>query len=236
MKKVLILSIFLFLFIGKNVYAQRERIENLPNEDKKTWNFGFYLGAINTSYVVKYKESIYPETKVVVDGGYGFKLGVVGEMRFNKNLSLRFEPGIASNVKKVYFNNRTLLTKNDSVREVSATFLHLPLLLKFSTDRLRNIRPFVIGGVSYDYNFSSNQNNPDDNLSGEFRTKKHNFMYEVGIGMDFYLSYFRFSPSIIGVFTMNNELTPDNNDTTSPYTGPIESMATRGVFLKLVFD
>jgi len=236
MKKVLILSIFLFLFIGKNVYAQRERIENLPNEDKKTWNFGFYLGAINTSYVVKYKESIYPETKVVVDGGYGFKLGVVGEMRFNKNLSLRFEPGIASNVKKVYFNNRTLLTKNDSVREVSATFLHLPLLLKFSTDRLRNIRPFVIGGVSYDYNFSSNQNNPDDNLSGEFRTKKHNFMYEVGIGMDFYLSYFRFSPSIIGVFTINNELTPDNNDTTSPYTGPIESMATRGVFLKLVFD
>ena len=236
MKRVFFLSVAFIFLLGIISTIAQTKIENLPNKDKGTWNFGYYMGIMKTEYVVEYKKSIYPETEVVIDGGVGFKIGVIGELKFNKNLSLRFEPGLASNVKTLYFNNNTLLTKKDSVREVSSTYLHLPLLFKFSTDRLNNIRPFVSGGVSYDYNFSANENNPDDNLSGEFRLKRHNFMYEVGIGIDVYLSYFKFSPSIVGVFSINNELVPDNNDSTSPYTGPIEKMATRGIFLKMVFD
>lgn len=236
MKKFIIITILFSLFIGSNLYAQRERIENLPNEDKKDWNFGYYLGINNESFVIDYKQSQYPETRVVVDAGYGFNIGVMVERNLHKNLSIRFEPGLTSNVKKLYFNNRGLLTKNDSLRKVPTTYMHLPILLKFSTDRLNNIRPYVIGGVSYDYNFSSNEKNPDDNLSGEFRMKKSSFKYEVGIGIDLYLTYFKFSPSIRGIFSMSNELVPDNNDATSPYTGPIDNFATRGVFLKMTFE
>lgn len=236
MKKVLFLNLIFIVLLGSISSIAQSRIENLPNKDKGMWNFGYYIGIMHTEYVVEYKESIYPEAQVEVDGGFGFKIGVVGEMRFNKNISLRFEPGLASNVKTLYFNNRTLLTERDSVRKVPSTYLHLPLIVKFSTDRLNNFRPFVIGGLSYDYNFSANEDNPDDNLAGEFRLRRHNFMYQVGIGVDFYLSYFKFSPSIVGVFAINNELVPDNNDATSPYTGPIDKMATRGIFLKLVFD
>ena len=236
MKRLLLLNIFIFLFLGKDIQAQRDKIINLPNKDKSTWNFAYYLGIMKTDYFIAYKNSAYPEAKVDVEAGYGFKIGIIGEYRFNKNLSIRLEPGMASSVKNLYFNNDVLVTKTDSLREVPSTYLHVPLLLKFNANRLDNIRPFVIGGVSYDYNFSSNQDNPDDNRAGEFRLKKHNFMYELGIGIDFYLSYFKFSPSIVGVFAMNNELVPDNNDTTSPYTGPIENLSTRGIFLKLVFD
>jgi len=236
MKRVLILSVLFTFILGNTSIIAQERVENLPNKDKGTWNFGYYLGIMKTSYRIDYKESIYPEARVVVDGGYGYKIGVIGELRLNKNVSLRLEPGLATNVRTLYFNNKTLLNERDSIRKVPTTYLHLPLMLKLSTDRLNNIRPFVIGGVSYDYNFSANEENPDDNLAGEFRVKRHNFMYEVGIGMDFYLSYFKFSPSIVGVFSINNELVPDNNDATSPYTGPVENLATRGIFLKLVFD
>ncbi len=236
MKKYFVIIIFFSFFIGNNLYAQRERIENLPNEDKKDWNFGYYLGINQNSFVISYKPSLYPETKVVVDAGFGFNIGVMVERNIHKNLSIRLEPGLTSNVKKLYFNNRGLLTENDSLRKVPTTYFHLPVLLKFSTDRLNNIRPYVIGGVSYNYNFSNNEKNPDDNLSGEFRMKKNSFKYEVGIGVDFYLPYFKFSPSIRGVFSMSNELVPDNNDATSPYTGPIDNFATRGVFLKMVFE
>lgn len=236
MKKVIILSLLFSLFIGKTSLFAQDRIINSENEEKKTWNFGYYLGIIKTSFRVNYKESILPESNVHIEGGYGYKIGVIGELKFNQNASIRLEPGLATSVRTLYFNNRALTTERDSVRKVPATYLHIPLMLKLATNRLNNFRPFVIGGVSYDYNFSANEENPDDNLAGEFRMKKHNFMYEVGIGVDFYLSYFKFSPSIVGVFSMNNELVPDNNDATSPYTAPVESMATRGIFLKLVFD
>ncbi|MDP4599838.1 MAG: PorT family protein, partial [Polaribacter sp.] len=113
--------------------------------------------------------------------------------------------------------------------------LHVPLLLKFSTDRYKNIRPYVLGGISYDHNFSSNEANQDDNSAGEFRMKTHNFMYEVGIGIDIYLYFFKFSPSIRGVFAINNEVKYDD-DPNSRWTAPINYMGTRGVFLTFAFE
>ena len=141
-----------------------------------------------------------------------------------------------SNSKTIYFNNSSsLLTERDSVREIGSTYLHLPLILKFSTDRWNNVRPYVLAGVSYDHNFSSNQENSDDNFSGEFRMKTSNFMYELGVGVDIYLSFFKFSPSIRGVFAMNRELIHDNNSN-SPWTSPINIFSTRGVFLNFSFE
>ena len=122
-----------------------------------------------------------------------------------------------SNSKILYFNNNPLLLNDrDSVREIGSTYLHLPLVVKLSSNRWNNIRPYVLAGVSYDHNFSSNQDNQDDNNSGEFRMKTSNFMYEVGIGIDIYLYYFKFSPSIRGVFAMNREIIDDNTANSHP--------------------
>jgi len=106
--------------------------------------------------------------------------------------------------------------------------------LKLNTNRFNNIRPYVIGGISYDFNFSSNQDNPADNSDGEFRMKKNNYTYEIGAGIDIYLPYFIFSPSIRGVFAINNELVKDN-DPKSPWTGNVDYFGTRGFFIKLAF-
>jgi len=226
-------------FFSSNLFAQKEKIENLPNFDKKTWNFGYYLGLNMNSFVIKYKDSQFKESFISVDNQIGFNIGVVVERRLHRNLSLRFEPGLMTNVKNLeYSNDGNIGLTNDTIRKVSGTYMHLPLLFKFSTDRFRNIKPYVLGGVSFDHNFASNEKNPDDNTTGDgkFRMKTSNFMYEIGVGMDFYLPYFKFSPSIRGVFAINNELVPDNIDAESPYTGPIDYLGTRGLFIKLTFE
>ena len=166
----------------------------------------------------------------------GFNVGLIADFRVHKNVNLRFEPGLISNSKTIYFNNSPPLnTERDSIREIGSTYLHLPLVFKFSSDRWNNVRPYVLAGVSYDHNFSSNQENSDDNFSGEFRMKTSNFMYELGVGVDIYLSFFKFSPSIRGVFAMNRELIDDNNSN-SPWTSPINIFSTRGVFLNFSFE
>ncbi len=236
MKKSILLCVT-FLVIT-TAFAQRSKIENLPNFDKKSWNFGYYLGMNKNSFKVDYKESNYPDAKVEVKESLGFIIGVMVEKRLHKNFSLRFEPGLMSNVKKITFDNEFLPSQEElhTERDVPATYMHLPLLLKYSTDRYRNIKPYVVGGLAFDYNFSAYENNPDDNFSGEFRTKKSNYMYELGIGIDLYLPYFKFSPSLRGIFGMNNELISDNIDSASPWTAPIDKISTRGVFLKLTFE
>ena len=65
--------------------------------------------------------------------------------------------------------------------------------------------------------------------------KKSVFNYELGFGIDFYTQYFKFSPSIRGIFALTNELVPDE-DPNSPWTGNIEGMYTRGIFINFTFE
>ena len=187
--------------------------------------------------MVKYiRPSNFPTATVEVAPTTGFNVGLIADFRLHNNINLRFEPGLISNSKKLFFNNNpSLLNERDSVREIGSTYLHLPLVVKFSSNRWNNVRPYVLAGVSYDHNFSSNQNNQDDNFAGEFRMKTANFMYEVGFGIDIYLYYFKFSPSIRGVFAMNREIIDDDNPN-SPWTSPINVFGTRGVFLNFAFE
>ena len=267
MKKIILLNIIILFTSVQLINAQKikhkntERLVNLPNFDKKKLHFGFYLGLNNNNFKISYYDQSgldrsapinpYPtkDLFVEVDAAFGFNLGFIASYKLHKNISLRFEPGLVSNTKTLTFIDPNLSATNafgnpaytgtvNSVREVSGTYMHIPLLLKFSTNRLHNFRPYVIGGVAYDYNFSSNEGNGDDNYEGEFRMKTHNFMYEVGIGVDFYFNFFKFSPSIRGVFALNNELVNDNDHNppyTSPWTGPIDYLGTRGIFLNLTF-
>lgn len=232
-KRILIFGFFLLSTTA--FFAQRDRIEYLPTVDRIKFHYGFYLGLNQNDFKLNLKESNIPNANITVSPTTGFNVGLIADLRLHKNINLRLEPGLVSNSKNIYFNH--LDTKQDSVREVGSTYLHVPLVFKFSTNRYENLRPYLLAGVSYDYNFSSNERNQDDNSSGQFRMKSHNFMYEVGIGVDFYLYYFKFSPSIRGVFAINNEIKYDNTaNGVSKWTDPVNYMGTRGIFLNFAFE
>jgi outer membrane protein W len=242
-KRISIFGFFILFSIAFS--AQRERVEYLPTFDKKLIHYGFYLGLNQNDFKVNFTDKqipilgspgmFYDKPNVTVEATTGFNVGLVADLRLHKNLSLRLEPGLVSNTKRILFNHLNTSKTQDSIREVGSTYLHIPLVFKFSTDRYKNIRPYLLGGVSYNYNFSSNEANKDDNLAQEFRMKTHNFMYEVGVGVDFYLYYFKFSPSIRGIFAINNEIKYDE-DPKSRWTAPVNFMGTRGVFLNFAFE
>ncbi|MBW2960955.1 porin family protein [Mesonia aestuariivivens] len=230
MKRIIIIFILFISF--QHVNAQlfsKEKIRNLENFDKQRLSWGYYLGFNSYDFKFDYKE--HPSNDVLVQKNIGLNIGLVGSLRINDYFDIRLEPGVV-------FANRNLTfpgIAEDNLREVKSTYVHIPLLLKFSTKRINNFKPFIVGGVSTSFNLSSNQDNPDDNSAGEFRMMKNTYYYEVGFGIDLYLLFFKFSPSIRGVFAMNDELKPDNA-LNSPYTGNIEKMSTRGVFINLTFQ
>lgn len=230
MKKLTLLILASFYFCSLGVNAQKEVIEYQTKFDNKKIHWGYYLGLNQKSLKIEYNT---PDTYVEVEPSIGFNVGLIGGWRMHKNVTLRVEPGLSSNTKTLAFTNIPG-GEQDSIRKIGATYLHVPILLKLNTNRMGNIRPYLVGGFAYDYNFSSNENNPDDNSSGEFRMKTSNFSYELGLGVDIYLPYFVFSPSIRGTFAINNELVYDN-DPNSPWTGPIDYLGTRGVFINLAF-
>ena len=232
LKKTLFLGLILSFSVISS--AQVEKVLKLPSFDKPLFHYGFYLGFNNNSYKVAYKPSIFNNSEIEVSSSVGFNVGLIADLRLHNNVNIRFEPGLISNSKTLTFNH-IIGPENTKIRETNATYLHLPIVLKLSANRLNNIRPYLLGGISYDYNFSSDEGNNNDNFAGSFRTSTNNYMYEVGIGVDFYLRYFKFSPSIRGLFAINNETIYDNTSP-SQWTDPIGFLGTRGIFLHLSFE
>lgn len=223
-------GIFLFLSYPAHSQFKENPIVNLQNYDKPLLNWGYYLGFNQFDFKFDYKNDI---GDVLVVKSLGFNVGLIGEMRINKFLDVRFEPGLFYTQRKLGFPGFS--EERDAIREVRSTYISFPLLLKVSTKRFGNWKPFIIGGASTALNLGSNEEAVDDNSSGTFRMKKNVYNYELGFGIEFYTQYFKFSPSVRGVFAINNELVPDN-DPNSPWTGNINAMYTRGVFVNFTFE
>jgi len=232
MRRFFFLLVLLFLIKGQVLQAQfnEKPILNLENEDKALLNWGYFLGFNQYDFKFNYKNDL---QDILVNKTVGFNVGLIGELRLNDFFDVRFEPGL-------FYGSRTLgfpgfSEENDAIREVKSTYINFPLLLKASTKRIGNWKPFLVGGVSASMNLGSNEASLDDNSSGTFRMKKQVFNYELGFGIDFYTEYFKFSPSIRGVFAITDELIPDN-DPSSPWTGNIDALRTRGVFVNFTFE
>jgi len=228
---------FFFLFLGLFLLTQpllsqfkEKPVLNIENKDKKFLNYGYYLGINQYDFKFEYENNT---EDILVDKSMGFTVGLIGEMRLNEFLDLRFEPGLAYNARTLGFPG--FLEEREAIREVKSTYINFPLLLKVSTRRLGNFKPFLIGGGSASLNLGSNESSLDDNLSGTFRMTKWVYNYELGFGIDFYLEYFKFTPSIRGVFAITDELVRDI-DPNSPWTGNIDAMRTRGLFINFTFE
>lgn len=237
MKNILFLLSFLCLF--QSAQAQlftREKVLNDENLDKSRLSYGYYIGFNSFDFNFDYKTD---RPDIQVKKSTGFNVGLIGNMRINDYFDLRLEPGLFITTRTLEYPEALFkditFTSSDLEREVKSTYIHFPLLLKVSTKRINNFKPFIIGGLSTSINLSSNQDNPDDNKVGKFRTNKNMYFYEIGFGIDLYLYYFKFTPSIRGIFAINDELVRDANPN-SPWTGNIESMKTRGVFINFTFQ
>jgi len=232
MKKILLIWVVMLCIFLTPAYSQfkEKPVINLQNEDMAFLNWGYFLGFNVYDFKFDYRNDL---EDVFVDTSTGFNVGLIGEMRINTHLDLRLEPGL-------FYTQRTMnfpgfAEDNDATRIVKSTYISFPLLLKASAKRIGNWKPFIIGGISTSLNLGSNETSLDDNSSGTFRMKKNVLNYELGFGIDFYTQYFKFTPSVRGVFAISDELVPDN-DPNSPWTSNINALRTRGIFVNFTFE
>ena len=235
MKKIIVIVLLTLTFQGnaqsKGIFS-KDPIINLENWQKKKVYFGFFLGFNSYDFKIDY-ETV--GSDIQTDKSIGFNVGLVSNVRLMEYLDLRFEPGL-------YYANRILHyppnpsfdSPSDAIREVNSTYINFPLLLKFSSLRTGNVRPYLLGGVSANLNLSSNEKSIDDNVEERFRVKTWTTNYEIGVGIDIFSDYFIFSPSIRGSFGIDNELIQDK-DPNSPWTGNIESMKSRAILINFTF-
>lgn len=229
MKKILIIFLISIASYGQFKIFGKDPLINQENFDKQRIHWGYFLGFNSLDFKFDY---LSVTEDIQVKSTTGFNVGLIGDLRLTDYVDFRFEPGL-------YITQRNLAYSNfedpvDRLREVKSTYIFFPALLKISSKRTGNIRPYLIGGLSTALNLGSLQKSTEDNYNRKFRMTNWSSFYEIGFGIDLYFEYFKFSPSIRGVFSTKDELIRDNNPN-SPWTGNIQSMQTRGFFVNFAF-
>lgn len=181
------------MLVNISLFGQKQKPKNESWYDEKLLHFGFSLGFnamdfnITPSQSFLESDSLYPEVSTL---NPGINIQIVTDVRPGKYFDVRFLPGVSFGQRVIsYYRNRVLY---DTPQRLESSFLEFPLLLKYKGDRLNNVRPYVIGGLNYRYDLAGKREF-DEERTVYIRLKRPDLYYEVGAGLDFYLTYFKLS-------------------------------------------
>lgn len=224
MKKALIVILAL---LSLQAQAQRRKL-NMPEHDDKLYYFGLTFGLNFSQYRIKYDKSfVENDTFMRIQPKFspGFNLGLMGNLRLSKFVDLRFAPSLSFAEKRVI----TTFKKDSTVdRSLEAIYVHLPLQLKFKSDRIKNFRFYGMLGGKFDYDLSANARS---RRSDEWlKVSPADLGYELGAGFEFYYPNFIFSPEIKLSQGLGNQLYKDPG---VPLTNAIQSLNTRMIVISI---
>lgn len=232
-----ILLIILFFISGCGViYAQTQKPKNRSWYDDKILHFGFSLGFnamdLNItpnfdSYIV---DSLYPEVSLISPG---INIQIVIDFRPATHWDVRFLPGVSFGQRNViYFKQQKVF---EDGQKIESSFLEFPLLLKYKGDRLNNVRPYFIGGLNYRLDLASQKvPQPDEDIFISF--ERSDLYYEAGVGLDFYLPYFKLSVELKMSTGFSDILKRDFDPANAMYENAIERMNSRIWVLAFHFE
>ena len=170
------------------VAQDNDKILNRQYADMKRIHYGFSVGVnfqdlkiTNNGYISEDGQAWFAE---IPNHSPGFCVNVLADLRLSNHFNLRLSPGMYFGNKVVrYFNANAPEDALDPTikqqrQNVKATYIVVPLDIKFSARRHHNIRPYFTGGVMGIYDLSKER--PE-----QLRVKDLDVMLTVGKGRDF---------------------------------------------------
>lgn len=233
MIRTILISVFAILtFSG---FSQNQKVWNLPNFDRKWVHFGFTLG-INTMDYRLNTDLTQVDSLISLETNSqpGFNIGIVSELHLSNYFGLRFLPALSFGQRNLEYVFRGREQNIMVTKAVESTYLEFPLLLKYRSKRLNNFAAYFVGGAKYAADLSSQAeiNNRVPPPQQVVRLGRHNFMYEIGFGFDFFLEYFKFSPEIKVSTGVRNMLIDEG----SIWELPIDHLQPRVISISLHFE
>lgn len=236
MKKFILILILGIL--SQLLFAQRDIILNYQGVDQKKIHFGFTIGFNTMDFKITPSMNTFgadssvliPELNKLVPG---FHVGIVSNLRLTDNLDLRFLPGIALGQRNILFydNNQNVVSE----MRIESTYIDLPLSIKYKATRINNTRPYLIGGINVRNDMARNKEfNEDEEIY--IKLKPFDIFYEIGVGLDFYSPYFKFSTEIkysVGTF---NVISSDRSEDYPQYANSINKLNSRMFLISLHFE
>ena len=225
--------LLILLLLSKAGMSQSQSgVVNPRYDERKVVTYGFSLGYRSVTYRMKYSDLF---TTPAMDSVHsimprkspGFSLGFIVNFRLAQYLDFRITPTVAFSEYHVKYN---YVGANSVDHFVESTAVEFPLLLKYKSQRRKNARMYVIGGLNPALEAAARSKLEED--LDKFQINKFNLMFELGFGFDLYFPLFKFSPEVRFSYGMLDVLSPTKNDLSAG----IDSFKTKAVSFYLHFQ
>ncbi|MEI6138137.1 MAG: porin family protein [Mariniphaga sp.] len=256
--------ILITLFFGSYcANGQLKGVNNLTHFDDRKLHFGFYLGLNTMDYRTTNYNNVL-DNPVFADNptglkekaltyygnqqsfaaevysiAPGFTVGGVINYRLTRDLDLRFTPGMSlGNRSFKYFIpiNPEVYNQSTGLDEITylstpSSYVDIPFGIRYKGFRHNNVRPYIYLGAAYRYDLENKRISESVvhlNKGGQYA--------ELGLGLDSYLEYFRFTMEFRFSYGLNNLIRHDSDMTKPvPYYGFIFKELNSNVFTLLFY-
>lgn len=181
-----------------------DKLLNRPYTDQRRFHLGFSVGmnALGMGF---------HHNGFVTDGGQtwfmsqpsyspGFCVNGLMSLRLNDYFSVRVSPGVWFGNRVVKFlDTSALADPAEYTQDIKSAYVVVPVDLKFAAQRMRNLRPYIVGGVMPAFDVAKKR-------TDILKTKSSEFFISAGFGCDFYLPYFKFIPEVKFCFGLSDAL------------------------------
>jgi len=200
--KIKVATVFLlWLFIHPlNGQMVQKGNHNFWQFRSKPFYFGLTLGGHSTGYLTSNSRNFPLSDSIRVASGVdkpGLHVHIITNLKIGQYFDFRFIPGFAFSERRIRFENYSAPNSNSfSEERIESVFLDIPMLLRFKSAPYKDKRLFVVGGLKYSYDVSSNSRARDEVAVNLFQISPHDFQFEIGAGIQFFFPFFIFSPEI----------------------------------------
>ena len=207
-------TVFLLLLIlsGVGLAQSQSDIINPMYDERKTVTYGFSLGFRSVSYRMKYSDLFVTPAmdsvhSIMPRKTPGFSLGFIVNFKLLEYLDARITPTVAFSEYHIQFN---YVGANSVDKFVESTSVEFPVLLKYKSQRRKNARMYVVGGLNSVIEASSRSKLEED--KDKFQIEQFNLTLDLGFGFDLYFPLFKFSPEVRFSYGLLDVLSPVKND------------------------
>lgn len=245
-----------------NAFGQRKSVNNLTFFDDRKIHFGFYLGLNTMDYrITNYNDVtenpvFAAQSQAFKDKAFGyygnkrsfeaevysilpgFTVGGVVNFRLNRDFDLRFTPGMSLGSRSFrYFipidpeviNTGTMDEK--TYLSTPSAYVDLPVGIRYKGFRHYNLRPYVYLGAAYRHDLENKRIS-----ESVVHLRKGGGYAELGLGLDSYLEYFRFTAEFRFSYGLNNLIRHEADpERPIPYYGFIFKELNSNIFTLLFY-
>lgn len=235
-KNIIILLLLAISSISATAQRRNDKLLNRPYADLKPIHFGFSVGVqfqdlniSNNGYITPEGESWFAEIPAYSPG---FCVNVLADLRLNNHFNLRVSPGMYFGNKKAHYRNS--VTGEENTQDIKSNYIVVPVDIKYSATRYKNIRPYIVSGIMGVLDVSKKR--PE-----QLKLNDIDAMLTIGLGCNFYLPYFKLCPELKFCFGLRNLLDskrPDlqDNPEMMKYTQSVSQVKSNMIVLTFYFE